>query len=80
VKQGGNGLGVIATVTVTPTVTPGGYCNCHRYPVTPLPQKIGVVETAADFLKQRAGKARPEDMLAFFDKAKRAVPLVGDEV
>jgi hypothetical protein len=39
-----------------------------------------VVETAADFLKRRAGKARPEDMLPFLDKAKREVPPVGDEV
>lgn len=45
-----------------------------------IAQKIGVVETAADFLKQRAGKARPEDMLAFLDKAKREVPSVGNEI
>jgi hypothetical protein len=42
--------------------------------------KIGVVETAADFLAQRAGKARPQDMLPFLDKAKREAPPVGDEI
>ncbi len=45
-----------------------------------LAQKIGVVETAADFLKQRAGGARPIDMLPFLDGAKREVPPVGDEM
>lgn len=45
-----------------------------------IAQKIGVVETAADFLTRRAGKARPEDMLPFLDKAKREAPLAGDEV
>jgi HicB family len=45
-----------------------------------LAQKVGVVETAADFLKQRAGKARPADMLPFLDGAKQEPPPVGDEV
>ena len=40
----------------------------------------GVVETAADFLKRRAGKARPEDMLPFLDKAKKETPPKGDEI
>ena len=43
-------------------------------------QKIGAVETAADFLSRRVGKARPGDMLPFLEKAKREVPPVGDEV
>ena len=45
-----------------------------------IAQKIGVVETAADFLKLRTGKAKAADMLPFLDKAKREVPPVGDEV
>lgn len=43
-------------------------------------QKIGAVETAAEFLKRRAGKARPEDLLPFLDKAKRGSPLPRDEI
>lgn len=42
-------------------------------------QKVGVVETASDFLKRRAGKARPEDMLPFLDRAKSEPPRPGDE-
>lgn len=45
-----------------------------------IAQKIGVVETAADFLSRRAGKANASDMLPFLDKAKREPPSVGDEV
>jgi hypothetical protein len=45
-----------------------------------IAQKIGVVETAAQFLKRRAGNARPEDMLPFLDKAKREVPSAADEI
>ena len=45
-----------------------------------IAQKIGVVETAADFLSRRAGKAKAADMLPFLDKAKQEAPPVGDEV
>lgn len=45
-----------------------------------IAQKIGAVETAADFLKRRAGKARPHDMLPFLDKARREAPPPGDQI
>ena len=45
-----------------------------------IAQKIGVVETASDFLKRRAGKESPAVMLPFLDKAKRETPPSGDEV
>ncbi len=44
-----------------------------------IAQKIGVVETAADFLRGRAGTARPIDMLPFLESAKNEVPPAGDE-
>lgn len=45
-----------------------------------IAQKIGAVETAADLLKRRAGKARPQDMLPFLDKARREAPPPGDQI
>ncbi len=45
-----------------------------------IAQKIGAVETAADFLKQRAGSARPADMLSFLDRAADETPPAGDEI
>lgn len=43
-------------------------------------QNVAVVETAADFLKQRAGKATPRGMLRYLDKAKRNAPPPGDDL
>ena len=53
--------------------------SLNQWIAVAIAQKIGVVETASDFLKRRAGKPRPEDMLPFLDKAKREAPPVGDE-
>ena len=43
-----------------------------------IAQKIGAVETAADFLTRRAGGASPADMLAFLNQAKNEAPPTGD--
>jgi hypothetical protein len=53
--------------------------SLNQWIAVAIAQKIGVVETAADFLRRRAGKARPRDMLGFLDRAKRRVPESGDE-
>lgn len=45
-----------------------------------IAQKIGVVETAADFPSRRAAGARPLDMLPFLDTAKHEAPPIGDEL
>ena len=44
-----------------------------------IAQKIGAVETAADFLKNRTGKARADDLLPFLKNARNERPPVGDE-
>lgn len=54
--------------------------SLNQWIAVAIAQKIGVVETAADFLKRRAGKASPADMLSFLDKAKRETPPAGDEL
>jgi hypothetical protein len=43
-------------------------------------QKIGAVETAAEFFKRRAGDARPEDLKAFLAAAPDVPPEPGDEL
>lgn len=43
-------------------------------------QKVGAVETAADFFKRRAGNAKREDMLYFLDRATGEAPMAGDEI
>lgn len=54
--------------------------SLNQWIAVAIAQKIGVVETASDFLKRRAGKARPSDMLPFLEKAQRELPPVGDEL
>lgn len=43
-------------------------------------QKIGAVETAADFFKRRAGNAKPEDMLPYLREAKEEPVAEDDKV
>jgi hypothetical protein len=43
-------------------------------------QKVGSVETAAEFLRRRAGNARVEDLEQFMAGAPDVPPLPGDEI
>jgi hypothetical protein len=43
-------------------------------------QKIGAVETAADFFKRRAAGATPEDLRKFLRAAPDVPPMSGDEL
>jgi secreted protein with Ig-like and vWFA domain len=54
--------------------------SLNQWIAVAIAQKIGAVETASDFLKRKAGKARPQDMLPFLDKAGREAPRRGDEI
>jgi hypothetical protein len=45
-----------------------------------IAQKIGAVETAADFLKKRAGTAHTNQLLPFLKNARKEQPPIGDEV
>lgn len=42
-------------------------------------EKIGAVETAEEFLRRRAGKAKPADLMRFLKGAPNAAPQAGDE-
>lgn len=44
-----------------------------------LAEKIGAVETAADFLRRKAGDAKPEDMLPLLENAGSEPPASDDE-
>jgi len=43
-------------------------------------QKVGVVETAADFFKRRAAGAAPADLKNFLRAAPDVPPMPGDEL
>jgi len=54
--------------------------SLNQWIATAVAQKIGAVETAADFLKRRAGGARPEDLRALLAGAPDVPPEPGDEI
>lgn len=53
--------------------------SLNQWIATAVAQKIGAVETAADFLRRRAGDARPEELLGFLAEAPDVTPEAGDE-
>ena len=52
--------------------------SLNQWIAAAVAEKIGAVETAAVFLRRRAGNARPEDLLPFLDRAGNEPPLPGD--
>ena len=54
--------------------------SLNQWIAVAIAQKIGVVETATDFLKRRAGDARPGDLLRFLEQARNERPVVGDAI
>lgn len=53
--------------------------SLNQWIAVAVAEKIGSVETAADFLRRRAGDARPTDLLNYLDRAGDAAPVPGDE-
>jgi len=53
--------------------------SLNQWIAVAVAEKIGSVETAADFLRRRAGDARPADLIGFLDRAGDAPPSSGDE-
>jgi hypothetical protein len=54
--------------------------SLNQWIAVAVAQKIGVVETAADFFRSRAGTATGEKLLGFLAKAPNVPPEKGDEV
>lgn len=52
--------------------------SLNQWIVSAVAQKIGAVETARDFLKARAGSAKPGDLATLLDKAPDIAPLPDD--
>ncbi len=42
-------------------------------------EKVGAIETASEFLKRRAAKAKPADLMKFLRGAPNVAPAKGDE-
>jgi hypothetical protein len=54
--------------------------SLNQWIASAVAQKVGVVETAADFFKKRAGKATGAGLMKFLHTAPKAAPEPGDEM
>lgn len=53
--------------------------SLNQWIAVAVAEKVGAVETAADFFKRRAGEAQPQDLMWFVDNAPEGAPVPGDE-
>lgn len=51
----------------------------NQWIASAVAQKVGAVETAAEFIRRRAGEARPDDLHAILALAPDRAPDPGDE-
>ena len=54
--------------------------SLNQWIASTVAQKIGAVETAAEFLGRRAAKARSGDLTRYLDAAPDVPPMAGDEL
>lgn len=54
--------------------------SLNQWITVALAEKVGAVETAADFFQRRASNADPADFLRILDKAGSSVLIKGDEM
>jgi hypothetical protein len=52
--------------------------SLNQFIAVAVAENVGVMETAADFLKRRAEHAKPRDLLRFTRKAARELPNEAD--
>ena len=53
--------------------------SLNQWIASAVAQKVGAVETAAEFFRRRAGNAKPGDLHAFLARAPKRTPDPGDE-
>jgi hypothetical protein len=53
--------------------------SLNQWIAVAVAEKVGAVETAADFFKRRAGVSEPHDLMWFADNAPKGAPVPGDE-
>ena len=54
--------------------------SLNQFIAAAVAEKVGVLRTASEFLKQRAGSATPQDMVRFLRAAPKLPPIEGDEI
>lgn len=54
--------------------------SLNQWIASAVAQKVGTMETAADFLKRRAGSTTGDGFSAFLDRVPSVPPVNGDEI
>jgi hypothetical protein len=54
--------------------------SLNQFIVAAVAEKVGVLRTTQEFLQERAGKAKPKDLLKYLRAVPKAAPVEGDEI
>jgi hypothetical protein len=54
--------------------------SLNQFIAAAVAEKVGVLRTASEFLKQRAGNSTPQDLVRYLRAAPKAIPVKGDAV
>lgn len=52
--------------------------SLNQFIAVAVAEKVGAIETASEFLKRLAGKAKPADLMRFLRGAPNVAPMEGD--
>ena len=53
--------------------------SLNQFIPSAVAEKVGTLRTANAFLQQRAGSAKPKDLIKFLRRAPKVAPVKGDE-
>jgi hypothetical protein len=53
--------------------------SLNQFIASAVAEKVGSIRTARDLLHERAGSAKPADMVKYLRRAPKVVPTAGDE-
>ena len=53
--------------------------SLNQFIAAAVAEKVGALRTASEFLQQRAGSARPKDLVKYLRRAPKVDPVKGDE-
>jgi hypothetical protein len=53
--------------------------SLNQFIAAAVAEKVGALRTASEFLQQRAGSAKPKDLIKYLRRAPKVAPIKGDE-
>jgi hypothetical protein len=53
--------------------------SLNQFIAVAIAEKVGVLRTANEYLRERAGTAKPKDLLTYLRRVPKVAPVPGDE-